>query len=115
MDIRKIRKLIELIDETGVAEIEIHEGEESVRINRYGPVASAPHMVMHMPAAPTTTAMQPSISPQETAKIEQSTPAKPQHTINSPMVGTFYSAPSPGAKSFVEIGQKVKAGDVLCI
>jgi acetyl-CoA carboxylase biotin carboxyl carrier protein len=118
MDIRKIKKLIELLEESGIAEIEIKEGEEALRISRMptsGLAATqlvAP-MPMPMPAAPLAapmpaTAAQPAAAP--TAK------AKPnEHVITAPMVGTFYGAPSPGAKAFIEIGDEIKVGQVLCI
>lgn len=108
MDIRKVKKLIELLEESGLAEIEISEGEESVRISRYpqqgvaiaqaalpmaGPVAQ-PAAARAAPAAPAT---------------------NPDNVITAPMVGTYYSAAAPGAKSFVQVGDEVKAGDVLCI
>jgi acetyl-CoA carboxylase biotin carboxyl carrier protein len=109
MDIRKVKKLIELLEESQIAEIEIHEGEESVRISRLqsvAPVAAAPVAV----AAPVAAA--PALAP-EPASAE---PVKHEgHTITSPMVGTFYEAPSPGAKPFVEVGQQVNVGDTLCI
>lgn len=108
MDIRKVKKLIELLEESGIAEIEIQEGEESVRISRYG--QSAPPMVMQTPAvaaAPTAPAAAPA------APAAPIVPAG--HTVDSPMVGTFYRASSPGAKAFVEVGQRVNAGDTLCI
>lgn len=114
MDIRKIKKLIELLDESGVAEIEIKEGEESVRISRN--TGSAPAAMM-MPqqfqvpvAAPAPAAAAPEPATQET---EESIPAG--HAVTSPMVGTFYRASSPGAKPFVEVGQSVAVGDTLCI
>jgi acetyl-CoA carboxylase biotin carboxyl carrier protein len=106
MDIRKIRKLIELIDETGVAEIEIREGEESVRINRYG-TPPPQHAVV-----PTTVVAAPAAAPSPAAEAPQKITG---HTVKSPMVGTMYIAASPTAKPFVQVGQKVKAGDVLCI
>jgi acetyl-CoA carboxylase biotin carboxyl carrier protein len=112
MDIRKIKKLIELLQESDVAEIEIHEGEESVRISRNGPpppaIYAAPAMMAAAPAAaaPPPAAGAPGAPPAEELK---------GHTVNSPMVGTFYRAPSPGAKAFVEVGQSVGVGDVLCI
>jgi len=115
MDIRKVKKLIELLEESGVAEIEIKEGEESVRISRAttaAPVAapvqvSAP--VATPPAADTAT-------PATDAGAETSGDDLPAgHAVKSPMVGTFYRAPSPGAKPFVEVGDKVKVGDTLCI
>jgi len=112
MDIRKVKKLIELLEESGVAEIEIHEGEESVRISRYAanaPVAPAPVSVAVPAAGPAATAP-------VAAPAEPEVPAVPSgHTVDSPMVGTFYRAPSPGAGNFVEIGQRVNEGDTLCI
>jgi len=112
MDIRKIKKLIELLQESDVAEIEIHEGEESVRISRNGPpppaIYAAPAMMAAAPAA---------AAPPPAAGVPAAPPAEELkgHTVNSPMVGTFYRAPSPGAKAFVEVGQSVGVGDVLCI
>jgi len=113
MDIRKVKKLIELLEESGIAEIEIHEGEESVRISRqsqHAPVMTT--MQAPMQAAPVAA---PAATPvAETA----ATPAEKQvtgHEVKSPMVGSFYRAPSPGAKPFVEVGQHVSAGDTLCI
>jgi acetyl-CoA carboxylase biotin carboxyl carrier protein len=109
MDIRKVKKLIELLEESQIAEIEIHEGEESVRISRLqaaAPVAAAPVAV----AAPAA------VAPAPTPAAAPAEPAKPEgHTVTSPMVGTFYEAPSPGAKPFVEVGQQVNVGDTLCI
>jgi len=114
MDIRKIKKLIELLDESGVAEIEIHEGEESVRISRNSP---APTM-MHMPheayamAAPPPPVAAPVASPD----VPPAAPDKVTgHEVKAPMVGTFYSAPSPGAAAFIEVGQQVNKGDTICI
>ncbi|MDC9728835.1 MAG: acetyl-CoA carboxylase biotin carboxyl carrier protein [Methyloprofundus sp.] len=113
MDIRKIKKLIELIEESDIAEIEITEGEESVRINRYSsapaPVAvaaPAPIAISAAPAPAATSAAAP-------AAIESPEPA--DHALKSPMVGTFYRAASPGSASFVEVGSTVKEGDTLCI
>jgi acetyl-CoA carboxylase biotin carboxyl carrier protein len=110
MDIRKVKKLIELLEESDVAEIEIHEGEESVRISR---TSSVTPMAMAAPiAAPAAAA--PATSPTKAA--EPAPPAEPEgHIIRSPMVGTFYRAPSPGAKPFVSEGQSVSAGETLCI
>lgn len=111
MDIRKIKKLIELVEESGIAELEITEGEESVRINRYSaaPVAAAPMAVAAAPA--------PVAAPvAEAAPVADAAPAKPAgHTVHSPMVGTFYRSSSPGAKAFVEVGDSVNVGDTLCI
>jgi acetyl-CoA carboxylase biotin carboxyl carrier protein len=111
MDIRKVKKLIELLEESGIAEIEITEGEESVRISRYnqGP---AP-MVMQAAPAPVHHAAAPAPAAAPAAPAEKALPAG--HQVKSPMVGTFYRSPSPGAKSFVEVGQAVKEGEVLCI
>ncbi|MGX5175448.1 acetyl-CoA carboxylase biotin carboxyl carrier protein [Aliikangiella sp. IMCC44653] len=111
MDIRKVKKLIELLEESGVAEIEIKEGEESVRISRAtAPMAAAP---MQYAAAP---APAPAAAPVAAAEAPAAAPAQPAgHQVKSPMVGTFYRSPSPGAKSFVEVGDSVKAGDTLCI
>lgn len=118
MDIRKIKKLIELIEESDVEEIEISEGEESVRISRRSNnVFAQPMQMMTHPtgyAAPVPA----SALPAETA-TESDTDSANQipsgHSIKSPMVGTFYRAPSPGASAFVEIGQKIQAGDTVCI
>ncbi|MBX3708591.1 MAG: acetyl-CoA carboxylase biotin carboxyl carrier protein [Gammaproteobacteria bacterium] len=118
MDMRKIKKLIELIQSTGVAEIEIREGEESVRITREvhqttpapmmmaQPIISAPHTQSAPPAAPT----EPMLSPPSTPSVMTD-----KHVLKSPMVGTVYLSATPGAKPFVEIGQSVKVGDVICL
>jgi len=105
MDIRKIKKLIELIEESDIAEIEIREGEESVRLSRY----SAQPQVFAAPAA-APLAVSVAAAPAATAPEE---PAG--HVVRSPMVGTFYRSPTPGAKSFVELGTRVNVGDTLCI
>lgn len=114
MDIRKIKKLIELINETGVAEIEIKEGEEAVRISRASSsVAAMPAPVQHVYAeAPQAAPAAKSEAPAEEASSEK---ALSGHVVQSPMVGTMYLAPSPGADDFVTVGQSVKEGDVLCI
>ncbi len=110
MDIRKVKKLIELLEESGVAEIEIKEGEESVRISRSGP--NTP-MMMQAPPQPAPAAA-PAPAPAPAAESDE--PTLPEgHVVKSPMVGTFYRAPSPGASPFVEVGQQVNAGDTLCI
>jgi acetyl-CoA carboxylase biotin carboxyl carrier protein len=120
MDIRKVKKLIELLDETGVAEIEIKEGEESVRISRH-PTGTAvtmltPQQVAYAQApagAATTAAGAPAVA---AAAAPAAAPApSPDQVVTAPMVGTYYSAPAPGAKPFVDIGSEVKPGDVLCI
>ncbi|KOO06711.1 acetyl-CoA carboxylase biotin carboxyl carrier protein [Vibrio hepatarius] len=114
MDIRKIKKLIELVEESGIAELEISEGEESVRISRSGPaVAPAP---VHYAAAPAPVAAAPAAPAAAPAPAAEAAPAVPAgHQVLSPMVGTFYRSPSPDAKAFVEVGQSVKAGETLCI
>ena len=115
MDIRKIKKLIDLLEESGIAEIEIKEGEEAVRISRGGS-ALAPQMYPQVFAP----AQQPHPYPPPPVAIvsPEPAPAKPrpnEHVVTAPMVGTYYASPSPGAKQFVEIGDEVKAGQVLCI
>ncbi|MGR5237364.1 acetyl-CoA carboxylase biotin carboxyl carrier protein [Vibrio alfacsensis] len=112
MDIRKIKKLIELVEESGIAELEISEGEESVRISRNGP-ASAPAPV-HYAAAPVAAPAPVAAAPvAEAPAMAAAVPAG--HQVLSPMVGTFYRSPSPDSKSFIEVGQSVNAGDTLCI
>ena len=116
MDIRKVKKLIELLEESNISEIEIQEGEESVRISRHPngmnwsqvsmpQYAAAPQPVAAAPAAPSPAAE----PPQEASTTHQG------HAINSPMVGTFYRSPAPGSKPFVEVGQSVKKGETVCI
>jgi acetyl-CoA carboxylase biotin carboxyl carrier protein len=114
MDIRKVKKLIELLEESGIAEIEISEGEESVRISRYPQgmtVAQAPMMAPTQASAagaPVATPAQASPAP--------ASPAPPtDNSITAPMVGTYYSAPAPGAKPFLQVGDEIKVGQVLCI
>jgi acetyl-CoA carboxylase biotin carboxyl carrier protein len=118
MDIRKIKKLIELIQETGVAEIEIHEGEESVRISRVGNPAPMVHaaqpIVHHVQAAPAASAV-PAMAPAAAAAPAEQATSAAIHSVKAPMVGTVYLSPSPGAKAFIEVGQKVKVGTVLCL
>ena len=109
MDIRKVKKLIELLEESGIAEIEIKEGEESVRISRNVAPALTP---MTAPVAPV--AMAAVAAPPE-SKAEPIAEKIEGHVVKSPMVGSFYRAPSPGASTFVEVGQKVSMGDTLCI
>ena len=119
MDIRKVKKLIELLDETGVAEIEIKEGEESVRISRHpsgGTFAMMPqHMMYGPPPAPAAAPAAAAVTPAAAAAAVAAAAATADQTVTAPMVGTFYSAPTPGAKPFVDIGSEVKPGDVLCI
>ena len=107
MDIRKVKKLIELLEESNINEIEIKEGEESVRISRGAPIA--PQVV----AAPAPVAAPVAAAP--VATVEPAPEVVSGHTVNSPMVGTFYRSPSPSSPSFVEVGQQVKVGDVICI
>lgn len=114
MDIRKIKKLIELLDESGVAEIEIHEGEESVRISRQSSSVAAPVAAPVVAAAPAPAAA-PAAPVTPAASEEKGSDIPSGHVVNSPMVGTFYRAPSPGAKEFVDVGQSVSEGDTLCI
>ena len=112
MDIRKIKKLIELVEESGISELEISEGEESVRISRSIPASnySAPVQNIQIPQpAPAVVAVAP------TVEAEVITDTNSGTTIKSPMVGTFYRTPSPESKAFVEVGQIVNVGDVLCI
>ncbi len=110
MDLRKLKKLIDLVQESGIGEIEITEGEEKVRISRQtapGPMMMAPAM-QHLAVGPAGTATGPAGAPAAAAEPKG-------HTLKSPMVGTFYRAPSPGAPSFVEVGQSVSKGQTLCI
>jgi acetyl-CoA carboxylase biotin carboxyl carrier protein len=112
MDIRKIKRLIELLEESGINEIEIKEGEESVRITRGASVAAAP-TIQHFALPPSAPA---AAQAAEQAPAASSEPAVPDgHIVRSPMVGTFYRAPAPGAKPFTEVGTRVKVGDPLCI
>mgnify|MGYP000249372601 CR=1 FL=1 len=111
MDIRKIKKLIELVEESGISELEITEGEESVRIHRGGVAPIAP-VYAQQPAQFTA----PAPLPAAVAPIAEVAPVAPAgHTVKSPMVGSFYRASSPEAKPFVEVGSKVSVGDTLCI
>jgi acetyl-CoA carboxylase biotin carboxyl carrier protein len=114
MDIRKIKKLIELLEESGIDELEIQEGEESVRISRgvSGALAPAPAPSYAPPPPP---AAAPAAPAADSAAAAPSAPQTSGHTVKSPMVGTFYRSPSPSSPSFVEVGKTVKAGDVLCI
>ncbi len=122
MDIRKVKKLIELLEESGVAEIEISEGEESVRISRYPqnlPAMMAPQT--QQVVVPSAAAAAPSAAPAATvaapAAPVEAPPAGPRadQAVTAPMVGTFYSSPAPGAKQFVEVGDTVQVGQVLFI
>jgi acetyl-CoA carboxylase biotin carboxyl carrier protein len=122
MDIRKVKKLIELLEESGIAEIEITEGEESVRISRYGnqtvtQVVQAAPATGPSPGAAATAARAPAAAVPAAAPppAEKPAAAPPENVVTAPMVGTFYSAAAPGAKAFVEIGTEVKIGQTLCI
>lgn len=112
MDIRKVKKLIELLEESDINEIEIQEGEESLRISRASSVVAAPVMQAAPVAAAPVAAAPVAAAPVAEAPAA---PAIEGHAVTSPMVGTFYSAPSPGASAFVEVGQTVNVGDVICI
>ncbi len=112
MDIRKIKKLIELLEESDIGELEIKEGEESVRISRG---TAAPAVAYPMSPAPAPTVPTAPASTPETETKNNAARSVNGHVIKSPMVGTFYRAPSPGSPHFVEIGQHVKPGDVICI
>ncbi len=120
MDIRKVKKLIELLEESGISELEISEGEESVRISRYP--RGAVQMSSHAPAshlqvasvAASSAGSAPSPTTPATSAGEHK-PRNDEHMVTSPMVGTYYSSPTPGGKTFVEIGTEVKIGQVLCI
>jgi acetyl-CoA carboxylase biotin carboxyl carrier protein len=116
MDIRKIKKLIELLEESGVAEIEIKEGEESVRIARQSQngMHTVQMMAPNYQAAPAPAPAPALAAPAPTMKAP-TTAAAGEHLVTAPMVGTYYSSPSPGAKQFIEIGDSVEAGQVLCI
>jgi acetyl-CoA carboxylase biotin carboxyl carrier protein len=117
MDIRKVKKLIELLEESGISELEISEGEESVRISRHPRMGMQPQIsVMGPPAQPAPAAATAPAGPATPATAAgEHKPRDDEHTVTSPMVGTYYSASSPGAKSFVELGMEIKVGQVLCI
>ena len=112
MDIRKVKKLIELLEESGIAEIEINEGEESVRISRYSTTApvAAPVQQFAAPAAPAPAA----VAPAEADSTDDK-PVVSGHTVNAPMVGTFYTASAPGSPDFVKVGDSVNEGETVCI
>ena len=110
MDIRKVKKLIELLEESNINEIEIKEGEESVRISRGSQVVAAPY-----PTAPVAAPAAPAPIAAPAAEAAPEVPVSNGHVVKSPMVGTFYTAPSPSSPAFIEVGKTVKAGDVICI
>jgi acetyl-CoA carboxylase biotin carboxyl carrier protein len=109
MDLRKLKKLIDLVQESGISELEVTEGEEKVKIVKSaGAGADVAHIA---PASVATT-----VAPAAPGLAAATTPAEiPGHVVKSPMVGTFYRSPSPGAKAFVEVGDTVKSGDTICI
>jgi acetyl-CoA carboxylase biotin carboxyl carrier protein len=113
MDIRKVKKLIELLEESNIDEIEIKEGEESVRISRNGAQARA--MAAHAAPMYAAPAAPPPPPPAPVAVAQPAAAAPAGHILHSPMVGTFYRSPSPSSPAFVEVGQTVKVGDVICI
>ena len=118
MDLRKLKTLIDLVAESGIAEIEVTEGEDKVRIVKHNPAAMSAPMAM---PAPTYVAAAAPMAAAASAPVATPVPAAPVeeeikgNVVKSPMVGTFYRSPSPGAKAFVEVGQTVKPGDTLCI
>jgi len=123
MDIRKIKKLIELLEESGIAEIEIKEGEESLRISRMSPTAAPqpvaalaampqPVVVSAAPSAPAAAPRPPAAAPAPPAAVKA---GAGEQIVTAPMVGTYFSAPSPGAKEFVSIGDEIQIGQVLCV
>ncbi|XQF92650.1 acetyl-CoA carboxylase biotin carboxyl carrier protein [Pseudoalteromonas espejiana] len=117
MDIRKIKKLIELVEESGIAELEITEGEESVRINRNN-MSAGPAYAQYAPqqfAAPAPTQAAPVAAAAPAVEADAAPAAPTGHQVKSPMVGSFYSAASPEASAYVEVGSQVKVGDTLCI
>ena len=115
MDIRKVKKLIELLEESGIAEIEIKEGEESVRISRAATGAPMPQYFAAPAPAPAAPAPAPAAPAAEAAPTPLARRKDDKNLITAPMVGTYYAAPSPTAKPFVAIGDEVKVGQVLCI
>jgi acetyl-CoA carboxylase biotin carboxyl carrier protein len=115
LDIRKVKKLIELLEESGIAEIEIKEGEEAVRISRMPTGGYLTHMQPQMMQAPVATIAAPAAAPSAAGAAPAAVRHANEHVVAAPMVGTFYASASPGAKAFVEIGSEVKEGQVLCI
>lgn len=113
MDIRKVKKLIELLEESNISEIEIQEGEESVRISRH-PNGTSWQPPMQPHPEPQTAPAPPAPAPAAEPAVDAA-PAFKGHTLNSPMVGTFYRSPAPGSKAFVEVGSSVKKGETICI
>ena len=117
MDLRKLKKLIDLVQESGIAELEITEGEEKVKIVKGGGVSVTPAAGMAAPVAvqPVEAAASSAAASAAAAQADAAPPAQEGHVVKAPMVGTFYRSPSPDAKVFVEVGQAVKEGDTICI
>ncbi len=115
MDIRKVKKLIELLEESGISELEISEGEESVRISRHPRMSIAAPMAAAPTMQPAPLAPAPASPAKPATAAGEHKPRNDDQTITSPMVGTYYSASAPGAKAFVELGQEIKVGQILCI
>jgi acetyl-CoA carboxylase biotin carboxyl carrier protein len=115
MDIRKVKKLIELLDESGIAEIEITEGEESVRISRYAASVAAPPAPAPVAAAPASAPAAPAVAASEEAAVPAEASDEDGYEVTAPMVGTYYAASSPGAAPYVQVGDRVNEGDTLCI
>ena len=114
MDIRKVKKLIELLESSDVAEIEIKEGEEAVRISRNSPYSAPAPQYVQAPAAPAPAAAAPAPA-SDSAEVKSSASEHKGAAVKSPMVGTFYRSPSPTSPAFIEVGKQVQAGDVICI
>lgn len=117
MDLRKIKTLIDLVEQSGISELEVKEGEESVRIARHTGAAAAPlmHYAPQLPPPAPAPAPAAAVTPAAKAAADKILNVTKGHIVKSPMVGTFYRSPSPGAKAFVEVGQTVKQGQTLCI
>jgi acetyl-CoA carboxylase biotin carboxyl carrier protein len=115
MDIRKVKKLIELLEESGISELEISEGEESVRISRHQRVPMPPPVAMASPMTQPAPIAAPAAPAAPATSAGEHKPRDDEHTVTSPMVGTYYSASTPGGKAFVEIGMEIKVGQILCI
>ncbi|WP_303786684.1 acetyl-CoA carboxylase biotin carboxyl carrier protein [Azovibrio restrictus] len=112
MDLRKLKKLIDLVQESGISELEVTEGEEKVRIAKFAPAGAAPVQHYQIPMAAPQPGSPATSSPVD---LDDEDDMPDGHVVKSPMVGTFYRSPSPGANAFVEVGQAVKEGDTLCI
>ncbi|MDR1888830.1 MAG: acetyl-CoA carboxylase biotin carboxyl carrier protein [Zoogloeaceae bacterium] len=112
MDLRKLKKLIDLVQESGISELEVTEGEEKVRIAKFTPTGAAP---VHYPLPVGAPATSPTGGAVSAVNLDDEDELPEGHEVKSPMVGTFYRSPSPGANAFVEVGQTVKEGETLCI